>query len=149
MRAEGYIFASMLFSLSACASALTAEERAEQLNTALYADDPRRGEEVSRICFAANIDGFSQTTDRAVVVREGLQDYLVTTRHRCTDLDHAFSLQMKSHSACLQRGDKLIGSESAFGQNRSGHPELSCLVDKIYQWDADAGATSDVSEAPA
>ena len=148
MKPGRLIFAAMFLSLSACASALTPEEKAQQLSESLYADDPRRGEEVNKLCFASSIDGFSQTTKRAVVVSEGLRDYLVTTRFRCNDLDHALSLGVKSFSACLRPGDKLIGSDSAFGLNSTGPGPQTCLVDKIYEWDADAELVETADAAP-
>lgn len=146
MRTEYVVIAGLAVFLSACSSSLTPEQQAQNLSESLYADDHRRGEEVSRLCFASNIDGFSQATNRAVVVREGAKDYLITTSHRCTDLDHALSLQVNSHSSCLRRGDKLIGRDNVFGHDGLGSQPFPCFVGKIYEWNAEAEA--ETTEAP-
>lgn len=135
------LLAVILLSLTACASGTPAEieaQRAERNAADLFEGDPRRGEEVSKLCFAARIDGFTNSTDRAVVLREGNREYLVTTRTRCPDLDDAMSLAVDSFSSCLSRGDKLIGAESVFGGNFGGPPSIACFVDKIYEWDRNA-----------
>lgn len=142
-------FAAMLFTLAACASGTSAEyeaERAERNAAEKFEGDPRRGEEVNKLCFASRIDGFTNSTNRAVVLREGNQEYLVTTRTRCPDLDDAMSLAVDSFSSCLSRGDKLIGAESVFGGNFGGPPSISCVVDKIYLWDSKAEAPEEDAE---
>ena len=131
-------FAVMVFTLAACATATTPEERVEAEKIALFEDDPRRGAEVDKACFSRSISGFSNTTDRAVVISRGTKDYLVTTRTRCTDLDDALSLAVDSFSSCLTRGDRLIGKDSVFGYNSTGAPSFPCHVDKIYEWDSKA-----------
>ena len=71
-------FAAMLFVVSACATATTPEQleaREQAKAEQVFADDPRRGEQVKRLCFASQIDGFGETTKRAVVVREGRHQY--------------------------------------------------------------------------
>ena len=79
-------FAGMLFIVSACATATTPEAlearqeaREQERRAEVFADDPRRGEEVKRVCFARQIDSFGETTDRAVVIREGRDYYLLET----------------------------------------------------------------------
>ena len=138
MKVTHSLIVGMAFALSACASALTPEERAEIKSADLFEDDPRRGDEVKKICFVSNIDGFSNASDRAVVISEGRKDYLVTTSHRCSDLDHALSVGIKSFSSCLSRGDKLIGRDSLTGHNTVGAAPIACHVSKIYKWDAKA-----------
>jgi len=91
-------FAVMVFTLAACATATTPEERAEAEKVALFEDDPRRGAEVDKVCFSRTIDGFTNTTNRAVVISEGTKEYLVTTRSRCTDLDDAMSRRYDEES---------------------------------------------------
>jgi hypothetical protein len=140
-------FAVMVFTLAACATATTPEERAEAEKVALFEDDPRRGAEVDKVCFSRTIDGFTNTTNRAVVISEGTKEYLVTTRSRCTDLDDAMSLAVDSFSSCLTRGDRLIGKDSVFGYNTAGTPSFPCHVDKIYEWDRKAKDESSESEA--
>lgn len=107
-------------------------------NTEAEKPDPRRGEEVRRVCFGSSISGFQNTTKTSVVLSRGSKDYLVTTRHRCHDLENANSLALRSFSGCLSRGDKLIGFDSPFGRNTSGPSSIACHVDKIFAWNEDA-----------
>jgi len=135
------ILATLLITLAACATETSAEfeaQRAERNAAEKFEGDPRRGEEVNKLCFASRIDGFTNSTNRAVVLREGNQEYLVTTRTRCPDLDDAMSLAVDSFSSCLSRGDKLIGADSVFGGNFGGSPSIACTVDKIYLWNSKA-----------
>ncbi|MEM1087522.1 MAG: DUF6491 family protein [Pseudomonadota bacterium] len=135
------VLALSLFVLGACAANLTPEqeaERLERIDELTFANDVRRGEEVDKICFTSQIDGFTNTTDRAVVVREGRDEFLITTRSRCDNLDFANALGVKSSLSCLRRGDRIVGNQSAFGGNFGGPPSVSCLVDQIYEWDRNA-----------
>ena len=146
-------FAGMLFIVSACATATTPEAlearqeaREQERRAEVFADDPRRGEEVKRVCFARQIDSFGETTDRAVVIREGRDYYLLETFGGCFDLDWAQSLAIDSASSCLTKGDRIFASDSAFGfRNRSGHAQ-SCPIKAIYEWDRDAEAEEDGAE---
>lgn len=65
-------FAAMLFTVAACATATTPEAleaqqqaREEARAAEVFANDPRRGEEVKKVCFASQIDSFG---DRKSVV---------------------------------------------------------------------------------
>jgi hypothetical protein len=144
-------FAGMLFIVSACATATTPEAleareqaKEEERRAEVFADDPRRGEEVKRICFASQIDGFGETTDRAVVVREGRDHYLIETFPGCFDLDWAQSIAIDSFSSCLTKGDRIFAFDSAFGHNHRGRHSQSCRVKTIYQWNRDASDEQDV-----
>ncbi len=101
--------------------------------------DARLGPEVDRLCFASGISGFREASDRSIILTRGTKDYLVTTRTRCRDLDVAMSIAIDSYTACLSRGDKLVGYDSAFGPE-PGPPSFPCYVDRIYKWDEDAKA---------
>lgn len=138
--------AATLFVVSACATELTPEqlearekEKAEQV----FANDPRRGEEVRRLCFASQIDGFGETTKRAVVVSEGLDHYLIETFPGCFDLDWAQGLAIDSTSSCLTKGDRLFAFDSPFGNHSGSAVQQSCRVKAIYEWDRDAGKDDD------
>jgi len=144
-------FAGMLMGVTACATATTPEalearekDRAEQV----FANDPRRGEEVRKVCFANNIDGFRETTKRAVVVREGRDEFLIETFAGCQELDWANSIAIDSFSSCLTKGDRIFAFESAFGTNHTSTRSLGCRVKTIYAWDRDAEATKDDGDAP-
>lgn len=143
-------FAAMLFVVSACATATTPEELATKEDAKadeVFAGDPRRGDEVDRVCFTRNIDGFGETTRRAVVIREGRDNYLVETYPGCFDLDWAQSIGFDSFSGCLSKGDRLFAFDNAFGGNRTDRMPQNCRIKTIYEWDRDAGETEDESEA--
>ncbi len=135
------LFAGMLFTLAACATATT--ESAEVTEEKI---DPRRGEEVKRVCFSNSISGFGETTKTSVVMSKGTRQYLVTTRNRCSDLDDALSLATQTFDGCLSRGDKLIGFDSPFGPDNIGVSPIPCYVDKIYEWDRKAVADTQFDE---
>ena len=141
-------FAALLFTVSACVTATSPEqiEAREAANAKeVFADDPRRGGEVERLCFTRNIDGFEKTTKRAVVVREGRDRFLVETFPGCFDLDWAQSLAFDSFGGCLGKGDRIIAFESAFGPSHGDRPQ-SCLIKQIYEWDPDAESEDADSE---
>lgn len=143
-------FAAMLFVVSACATATTSEQLAakEKSNAKeVFADDPRRGEEVKKVCFTSQIDSFGETTRRAVVIREGRDRFLVETFPGCFDLDWAQSLAIDSFSSCLSKGDRIFAFDNVFGhQPRIGHQQ-SCRVKAIYEWDRDAGKEDETDES--
>ncbi len=140
------VFAAMLLTVTACATATSPEaiEAREQAKAeAVFAGDPRRGEEVNRLCFASQIDSFGETTKRAVVVREGRNYFLVETYPGCFDLDWAQSLAFDSTSSCLSRGDRVFAFDNLFARSDNiGHPQ-SCRIKSIYEWDRDAEAPVD------
>lgn len=153
MIAHRTAFAAMLFMISACATATTPEEQAaidERIAEQTFADDVRRGELVDRVCFSRQIDGFGLTTARAVVINEGLDDYLVETFPGCFDLDWAQSLAIDSSSSCLRRGDRIFAFDSPFGTDRNGIRNQSCRIKAIYEWnkDAEAEAEAGSDDAP-
>ncbi len=141
-----YIFAALPVLLMSCttpsATEMAASAEAEK-------PDPRRGEELKRICFSGTISGFQNATKSSVVVSKGSKDYLITTRQSCYDLEYANSLALRSYSGCLTRGDKLIGFDSPFGNNNSGPPSIACYIDKMYEWDKDAGGDEAGADEPA
>ena len=146
-------FAAMLFVVSACATATTPEQleaREKDRAAQVFEGDPRRGEQVDKVCFASQIDSFGLTTKRAVVVREGGDRYLVETFPGCFDLDWAQSLAIDTFGACLTKGDRIFAFDSAFGPDRNTGIRQSCRVKAIYKWDRDAlekEAEEDTEEA--
>ena len=143
-------FAAMLFAVSACASAPTPEQlEAREASRAaqVFADDPRRGDEIDKLCFASQIDSFGLTTKRAVVVREGGDRYLVETFPGCFDLDWAQALAVDSFGSCLTKGDRILAFDSVFAGAGHHSSRQSCRVKAIYNWDKDATAeTTDQEE---
>ena len=141
---------AVLFALSACATATTPEaiaDREQAKADAVFADDPRRGALVDKVCFTRQIDSFGETTKRAVVIREGRDYYLVETFPGCFDLDWAQSLAFDSFSSCLSKGDRLVAFDNAFAHTdrKIGQPQ-TCRVKAIYDWDRDAEAEKDQDE---
>lgn len=120
--------------LAGCASEPTTSDYLG--DAAFTAEDPRRGEEVDRICFANSIRSFGETSDRTVVVRKAVNDYyLIQTFGGCFDLDQAQSLALDTFSGCLTRGDDILAFDSPFGPDRTGPRTFPCKIDKIYKWD--------------
>jgi len=136
----------------ACAAATTPEalearERAKA--EAVFADDPRRGDEVKRLCFASQIDSFGETTKRAVVVREGGDHYLIETFGGCFDLDWAQSLAIDSATSCLSKGDRILAFDSAFVRHDDVGRRHSCRVKAIYEWDQGGEESDEEGETDA
>lgn len=130
--------------LTACASAPDAEPRirgAEQ-----FADDPRLGEPVNKICFASRIDSFGETTRDTVVVEEGRDHYLLVTHGTCFNLRNAQRLGIKASDAtCLRTGDRITVSDSLFNTMRNSLDTSTCTIREIYEWDPKATAAPDES----
>lgn len=142
-------FAVLLFAVSACATDTSPEavaEREKARADAVFANDIRRGKAVKKVCFTNSIDGFGETTKRAVIIREGRDRYLVETFPGCFDLDWAQSLAINSFSSCLTKGDKIFASDSAFGFDKRDIGSQSCRVKAIYEWDPDAEQADETEE---
>ncbi|HBF90046.1 MULTISPECIES: DUF6491 family protein [Hyphomonas] len=131
--------------LAACATNETNDTRLRGAER--YADDPRLGEEVDRICFASSIDGFSETTRDTVVLRNGRKHYLVEVFTSCAPLDHAMRIGLDSTGGCLRKSDALIVSDSMsdIGET-SSFSRQRCLVNGIYEWNPDAEADAPVDD---
>ncbi len=123
--------------LSACASGT--ETAPEPRGVAKFAGDPRLGEQVSSICFASSIRGFSGATRDTVVLAEGNDHYLVETFGGCMRLRNAQQVGIAEGTGCLRQSDRLIVSESLFGEDEGGRAQ-TCSVKSIYKWDPKAKA---------
>lgn len=140
---------ALLLVASACATELTPEQleaREQEKADQVFADDPRRGEQVRNLCFASQIDSFGQTTKRAVVVREGRDHFLIETFPGCFDLDYAQGLAIDSFSSCLSKGDRILAFDTPFGNSGHNGIQQSCRVKAIYKWDKDAGEEDSEAE---
>ncbi|GAB5455021.1 MAG: hypothetical protein Hens2KO_12500 [Henriciella sp.] len=140
---------ALLLVVSACATELTPEQleaREQKKADQVFADDPRRGEQVRNLCFASQIDSFGQTTKRAVVVREGRDHFLIETFPGCFDLDFAQGLAIDSFSSCLSKGDRILAFDTPFGNSGHSGIQQSCRVKAIYEWDEDAGEEDSEAE---
>lgn len=108
---------------------------------AAFADDPRLGEQVNKICFRRNIDGFSNATKNTVVLSAGINDdYIVEVFGSCRNLRHAQSIAIDSNLSCVDRNDVLIVSESVFPKNDQAFDLERCSIQKIYKWNKRATA---------
>lgn len=148
------VYASMVFLLSACATAasggdLTASSEKPLRGVAAFADDPRLGEEVKSACFASSIDGFRDNTRETVVLEVSpSRDVLVDVGRGCSDMVDAATIGLASHSLCLRKGDRLLVSDSFFGLSQSGgRPADRCLIRGIYAWDEDAAEATEANSA--
>ena len=140
----GFIFAAGA-ALAACASGPVDQSPPEA-----FAEDPRLGERVERICFGRSIRGFGETTRRTIVFDVGPNEhYLVETFGPCQDLDWAQSVRLDQFSSCVTTADSIIPSTSAFGRSRSDFPVQSCRIKSIYEWDPDAGEDEEDGDAQA
>ncbi|KCZ87674.1 DUF6491 family protein [Hyphomonas jannaschiana] len=133
-----------LIAVAGCAS--TADTEPKPKGVAKYADDPRLGEEVDRICFASNIDSFGDNTRDTFTVREGRDYYLIEIFGSCPPLQHAMTMRMDSTMNCLTAGDHVIVSDSLTSSSSTPFSKSRCLVKSIYKWDPKAGEAEDTSE---
>lgn len=131
------VSALALSSITACASTEAGER--EPRGIAAYANDPRLGEQVNKICFAHSIDGFNGLDERTVILSDGpRKKYIAETFGPCHDLDYAWEIALSSHSSCLRDNDKLIITRGA-GVPNSDPITRTCYIKNIYKWDPKAG----------
>lgn len=135
-----------ILALGALAACSSAPGEARPRGIEKYADDPRLGEAIERICFTSTIDGFSMNGRETVLLHEGRDRYMVEVSAGCLDLEFAQTLALDSTLSCLSRGDALIVSHASGG---SFGPQR-CLIREIRKWDPKAGqADAKSAENPA
>ena len=119
--------------LAACASGGGAETASEPF---AYADDPRLGPELSRVCWADRTETKAVLDDRTVVFFRGDDAFLVGTRtcRGLTDSNAMIGLTMEG--ACLKRGDALTVSEARGLQAAGtwGTGQTRCRIQSIHEW---------------
>jgi hypothetical protein len=143
MRLSLVLFTVMI-AVTGCASTAGTEPKAKGVEK--YADDPRLGEEVDRICFASNIDSFGDNTRDTFTVREGRDYFLIEIFGSCPALQHAMTMRMDSAMNCLTSGDHVIVSDSLTTSSSTPFSKARCMVKSIYKWDPKAGE-ADTEEA--
>jgi hypothetical protein len=116
---------------------------------AKYADDPRLGEEVERICFASNIDSFGNNTRDTFTVREGRDHYLIEVFGTCAPLERAVTMRIGASTSCLTNGDKIIVSDSLTIGRDQPFSTARCVVKSMHKWDPKAERKEDDPEADA
>ncbi|HPE47117.1 MAG TPA: DUF6491 family protein [Hyphomonas sp.] len=117
------------------------DAKPEARGAAKFADDPRLGEEVSQLCFAANIDSFGETTRDTIVIREGRDYYLVEMFPGCSNLRDAQGIVPRAHTSCLTKGDTIIVSDTMMPMRHEPADPFSvqrCSVNAIYKWNPKA-----------
>ena len=116
----------------------------EPRGVAKYADDPRLGGEVDRVCFASTIDSFGNNSRNTFTVREGMDHYLIEVFGTCSSLKDAQQIAIDATGSCLSKGDGVIVSDSIAGfDDRTGIGPQRCIVDAIYDWDPKAQKTDE------
>ena len=139
--------ASTLLVLAGCTTAAGTERK--PTGVAKYADDPRLGEEVDRLCFASNIDSFGNNTKDTFTVKEGRDHYLIEVFGTCTPLEHAVTMAIGSSTSCLTNGDSIIVSDSLTGGRNDPFGTARCVVKSMHKWDPKAESKEDDPEADA
>ena len=130
--------------LAACASTPSDEPK----GAAKFAEDPRLGEKVDRICFNRTIDGFTHTDRDTVVVTARANDqYLLEVGGGCNNLRHAQSIGIDTSLSCVTRLDTIIVSTNPFSLRDNSIGPQRCFITGIYAWDEDAETEDDESEA--
>ncbi len=136
--------------LAACASTYDSAEK-EPRGAAKFANDPRLGAEVDKICFAGTINSFSAETRDTVVLRARASDYyLVEVTGGCTSLRNAQRVGVDPRGgSCLRKNDFLIVSENLFNGGQVGIDPQRCMIRSIYEWDREAvgDVTARIEEA--
>lgn len=141
VRAKGY------FALAAAAVAAVTFGAA---GTALSGEkevDPRLGEEVDRICFSRDIDGFRTIDDEddAVLLERGVNDWYRAAlsgpcNYNALRFAQSVAIDDRPRGGCVTRGDALVFSDSAFGDFRFPNA-TRCIIVEIHRWDEKAQAS--------
>lgn len=143
MKKSHAIVAASLFIaplIAGCASTYDSADK-EPRGAAKFADDPRLGEQVDKICFAGTINSFSAETRDTVVLRANANDYyLVEVTGGCTSLRDAERVGIDPRGgSCLRKSDFLIVSENLLGSgDQVGLDPQRCMINSIYKWDKNA-----------
>ncbi len=128
--------ASTMLILAGCTTTDGSER--EPAGIAKYADDPRLGEEVKRICFASNIDSFGNNTRDTFTVREGRDHYLIEVFGTCAPLERAVTMKIGASTSCLTNGDRIVVSDSLMPQRDQPFSTARCVVKSMHKWDPKA-----------
>lgn len=119
----------------------TPTDPSDQLATGIVVlkKDPRLGEEVGRICFAGQIDGFRTYSKDLVIVESGLRkEFIVETASGCQNLRHAQAIGLPSGLSCLSDLDRILVYDSAFGTQTTPFSTERCAIRSIHRWNEKA-----------
>lgn len=114
--------------LAAGAALLAAACATPPVQTAEAAPDPRQREEVRNICFQSQVKSWRKHDDRSVIIEVGRKgEYKLDLIGTCIPDDAKVAISIGSGSPCIESGvTPVMGS---------------CVVRKIYKWDARATGT--------
>lgn len=85
-----------------------------------------KGESVTRIS-QYRINGWQALDERNLVLNAGVNDqYLITLRTFCFNLDHSFSIGVTSRTSSVEKFDQIIVRESGGGREQ-------CNIDEIFK----------------
>lgn len=114
--------------------------------------DPRLGEEVDRICFSRDIDGFRTLDDEddAVLLERGVNDWYRASlsgpcNYNLLRFAQSVAIDEQPRGGCVMRGDALIFSDSAFG-DFSIPRATRCVIVEIHRWNPKATALDHEAE---
>jgi hypothetical protein len=107
--------------------------------------DPRLGEEVDRICFGRNINGWREVDgdEKAVLLETGVNNwYRVELVGTCRGRDFRFAqtiaIDSRPAGGCVTRGDAIIVQANAPFSAR-------CVITKINRWNHDLPAPGEAA----
>lgn len=105
--------------------------------------DPRIGEEVNKICFAHNINGWKEIDgeDDVVLLETGVNNwYRVELAGACParvfKFAQAIGIDERPSGGCVSRGDAIVVEDT-------GNFTRRCYITKIYEWNDDLPPPAD------
>ncbi len=139
MQMRFFIFGTLFIpALLACANTET-ETKAKPKGIAEFANDPRLGEKIDKICFLRAMRGFKTINDRTILLRKNRKErYAIETYGTCMDLDFAWELGFLESSTCLRTYDRFV-----ITRGTSAPIERTCTVKSIHKWNEAAKDTTD------
>jgi hypothetical protein len=125
---------ALIAAAAALAACATAEQRAE-VDAALEREiAARQGDEVDRICFTSNINGWRPLGRDAVLIRQSVRDWYKLDLVGPCEPEWAFNtIAIRSRptgSSCLTPGDTLATDDRTMPG--------TCFIDAIHVWNEDA-----------
>jgi len=127
--------------VAACQSVEQRNAREEALAAEIAA---HQGEEVARICFTSQLNGWKELGPRSVLLRQGVNDWYMLDLSGACEPEWAFNaiaIQSRpSGTSCISRGDML----RTLDRSSRG----SCVINGIYAWNEtpDEAESSDTDE---
>ena len=126
------------FALLIAASCASTEDETEAADVSV---DPLVGEQVDRICFRRQINGFTDWEQGlGIILQRGVNDqFLVTFQPPCQVANRALRVGLNSRfatSGCVEEVDPIFLSDS-LTPSRIPFSSQRCIVDGIYEYDVD------------